>query len=34
VRRGDVWTVSGGKEDADKPRPVVIGQDDGFDATD
>ena len=29
-----VWTVSGGKEDAGRPRPVVIVQDDGFDATD
>ena len=34
MKRGDVWTVSGGKEDAGKPRPVVIVQDDSFDATD
>jgi len=34
VRRGDVWTVSGGKDYAGKPRPVVIVQDDNFDATD
>jgi len=34
VRRGEVWTVSGGKDDARKPRPVVIVQDDSFDATD
>ena len=32
--RGDVWTVSGGKDYAGKPRPVVIVQDDSFDATD
>jgi mRNA interferase MazF len=29
-----VWTASGGKEYAGKPRPVVIVQDDRFDATD
>src|SRR5258708_7368737 len=34
MRRGDIWTVSGGKDYAGKPRPVVIVQDDGFDATD
>jgi mRNA interferase MazF len=34
MRRGDVWTVSGGQDDAGKPRPVVIVQDDVFDATD
>jgi len=34
MRRGDVWTVSGGKNYAGKPRPVVIVQDDAFDATD
>jgi mRNA interferase MazF len=28
-----VWTVSGGKDYAGKPRPVVIVQDDNFDAT-
>ena len=33
MRRGDVWTVASGKDDAGKPRPVVIVQDDGFDAT-
>jgi mRNA interferase MazF len=33
VRRGDIWTVSGGKDYAGKPRPVVIVQDDSFDAT-
>jgi mRNA interferase MazF len=33
VRRGEVWTVAGGKDYAGKPRPVVIVQDDRFDAT-
>src|SRR5215470_5008315 len=34
MRRGDIWTVAGGRNYAGKPRPVVIIQDDGFDATD
>jgi len=34
MRRGEIWTVSGGKNYAGKPRPVVIVQDDVFDATD
>jgi len=34
VRRGEVWTVSGGKGYAGKPRPVAIVQDNSFDATD
>jgi mRNA interferase MazF len=34
MRRGDIWTVSGGKDYAGKPRPVVIVQDDNFDGTD
>jgi mRNA interferase MazF len=34
MRRGDIWTVSGGKDYAGKPRPVVFVQDDSFDATD
>jgi mRNA interferase MazF len=34
VRRGDIWTVAGGKDYAGKPRPVVIVQDDSFDGTD
>jgi len=34
VRRGEVWTASGGKDYGGKPRPVVIVQDDSFDATD
>lgn len=34
MRRGDIWTVSGGRDYAGKPRPVVIVQDDSFDGTD
>lgn len=34
MKRGEVWTVSGGKDYAGKPRPAVIVQDDSFDATD
>ena len=34
MKRGEIWTVAGGKDDAGKPRPVVIVQDDSFDATD
>ena len=34
MRRGEIWTVSGGKDYAGKPRPVVIVQDDSFVATD
>ena len=34
MRRGEVWSVSGGKDYAGRPRPVVIVQDDSFDATD
>src|SRR5215475_1364883 len=33
MKRGEVWTVSGGKDYAGKPRPAVIVQDDRFDAT-
>ncbi len=33
MKRGDIWTVSGGKGYAGKPRPAVILQDDSFDAT-
>jgi mRNA interferase MazF len=33
MKRGDIWTVAGGKDDAGKPRPAVIVQDDSFDAT-
>jgi mRNA interferase MazF len=34
MRRGDIWTVSAGKDYAGKPLPVVIVQDDAFDAMD
>jgi mRNA interferase MazF len=34
MKRGEVWTVAGGKDYAGKARPVVIVQDDCFDATD
>jgi mRNA interferase MazF len=34
MRRGEIWTVSGGKNYAGKPRPAVVVQDDSFDATD
>lgn len=34
MKRGDIWTVAGGKDYAGKPRPVVIIQDNNFDATD
>ena len=33
MRRGEIWTVAGGKDYAGKPRPAVILQDDSFDAT-
>ncbi len=33
MRRGDIWTVAGGKGYARKPRPVVIVQDNSFNAT-
>ena len=33
MRRGEIWTAAGGKDYAGKPRPVVIVQDDCFDAT-
>jgi mRNA interferase MazF len=34
MKRGDIWTVAGGKNYVGKPRPVVIVQHDSFDATD
>ena len=34
MKRGEIWTVAGGKDYAGKPRPVVIVQDDRFDRTD
>jgi mRNA interferase MazF len=33
MRRGEIWTVAGGKDYAGKPRPAVILQDNSFDAT-
>ena len=32
--RGEIWTAAGGPAYLGKPRPVVIVQDDRFDATD
>ena len=34
MRRGEIWTAAGGRHYAGKPRPVVVVQDDRFDATD
>lgn len=34
MRRGELWTAAGGKNYAGKPRPVLVVQDDRFDATD
>ena len=34
MRRGEIWTVASGKDYAGKPRPIIIVQDDSFDATD
>ncbi len=33
MRRGEIWTVAGGKDYAGKPRPAVVLQDNHFDAT-
>ena len=33
MTRGEIWTAAGGNDYAGKPRPVVIVQDDRFDAT-
>ncbi len=33
MKRGEVWTVSGGTAYAGKPRPAVIVQEDRFEAT-
>ena len=33
MKRGEVWTVAGGEDYANKPRPAVILQDDRFDVT-
>src|SRR6516165_10676763 len=34
MRSGEIWTVAGGKDYAGKPRPVVVVQENSFDATD
>jgi mRNA interferase MazF len=34
MKRGEIWTVAAGSGYVGKPRPVVILQDDRFDATD
>jgi mRNA interferase MazF len=34
LRRGEIWTAAAGSGNVGKPRPVVIVQDDRFDATD
>lgn len=33
MKRGEIWTAAGGADYAGKPRPVVIVQDDRFEAT-
>jgi mRNA interferase MazF len=33
LKRGEIWTVAGGKDYAGKPRPAVILQDDRFGLT-
>ena len=33
MKRGEIWTVAGGKDYAVKPRPAVIVQDDSFSQT-
>ena len=33
MKRGEIWTVAGGPDYMGKPRPVVIVQDNDFDAT-
>ena len=33
MKRGDVCVVAGGSDYSGKPRPIIVLQDDGFDAT-
>jgi mRNA interferase MazF len=33
VKRGEIWTLAGGLDDAGKPRPALILQEDRFDST-
>jgi mRNA interferase MazF len=34
MKRGEIWSIAGGRNYAGKPRPVVIVQDDRFETTD
>lgn len=34
MKRGEIWTVAGGKDYAGKPRPAVIVQDERFEMKD
>ena len=34
MKRGEIWTAAGGPGYAGKPRPVIVIQDDRYDATD
>jgi mRNA interferase MazF len=34
MKRGEIWTISGGSDYAGKPRPAVIVQEDGYEALD
>jgi mRNA interferase MazF len=34
LKRGEIWTISGGADYTGKPRPAIIIQSDKFDATD
>lgn len=34
MKRGEIWTVSGGSKYTGKPRPAVVVQEDRFDGTD
>ena len=33
MKRGEIWTIAGGRDYAGKPRPAIIVQSDKFDAT-
>ena len=33
MKRGEIWTIAGGGDYTGKPRPAVVIQDNGFDAT-
>ncbi|MEO8557560.1 MAG: type II toxin-antitoxin system PemK/MazF family toxin [Rhodospirillales bacterium] len=34
MKRGEIWTIAGGKDYAGKPRPAVVVQDDTFEKID